>query len=628
MKTRGISGLLLCALLCVLLCGTAFSEASGEKILIVNGVDAFESPEGQGWEFDARTGTLILNGYDGGPINFKGFGLTLELAAGSSNIINSDIEKSRTALGADTFGYSEDHLTIVGGEGSSLLIEGDLQGIYAQGDISIKNCKLTVNIQSTAKSEELVSAGTMSSYTFSCVRAGGELLIEDCHAELSSAGSGENGKKTYTGLSSATGRTKILRGSININAASTGIQASSGELRMEGCVLDVRGDDNAAIVSQRGGVYMQGCSGSVVSKGAQGIGVTSQRGEGVFLEDCNLDMDTVYYGIMALAGEFIMQGGSLEYINSCTYGIYAAKSAEITGQAVLDGQDCSFVLYLPAASGCLTDKTAKINGVQLYNSKQDIMIMGQMLIDAQDAAFLSGQASGRSVEFAPDSVIEIEEGALLEMIQAASLEFNGELTNYGRVSLDGGASVNNGRLVNLGLVEQVQGTAIYNPGEAYTLCTARFEAGGNEVKLIHSPGEEVRENILEAGCLEEGSYEAVIYCQDCDEELSREQGVLEAKGHAFGREWVKDDGEHWQECPDCGARNEAGAHEFVWVTDKEASAGGAGLKHEECAVCGYIGGYEEIPAQGTGDAGNILLLSILTAGALAGCLALRRARRV
>ena len=85
-----------------------------------------------------------------------------------------------------------------------------------------------------------------------------------------------------------------------------------------------------------------------------------------------------------------MQGGSLEYINSCTYGIYAAKSAEITGQAVLDGQDCSFVLYLPAASGCLTDKTAKINGVQLYNSKQDIMIMGQMLIDAQDAAFLSG----------------------------------------------------------------------------------------------------------------------------------------------------------------------------------------------------------------------------------------------
>ena len=41
------------------------------------------------------------------------------------------------------------------------------------------------------------------------------------------------------------------------------------------------------------------------------------------------------------------------------------------------------------------------------------------------------------------------------------------------------------------------------------------------------------------------------------------------------------------------------AHTFAWVTDREATATEAGLRHEECTVCGYEKAAVEIPATGT-----------------------------
>lgn len=71
-------------------------------------------------------------------------------------------------------------------------------------------------------------------------------------------------------------------------------------------------------------------------------------------------------------------------------------------------------------------------------------------------------------------------------------------------------------------------------------------------------------------------------------------------------------------CSECGYECQ---HTFVWVTDKEATATAAGLKHEECTVCGYAKAAVEIPATTvpqTGDAGNmaqwIALLGVSTGG--------------
>lgn len=49
------------------------------------------------------------------------------------------------------------------------------------------------------------------------------------------------------------------------------------------------------------------------------------------------------------------------------------------------------------------------------------------------------------------------------------------------------------------------------------------------------------------------------------------------------------------------ATNDAAAHELEWVTDRAATATEPGVRHEECAVCGYARAAVEVPATGETD---------------------------
>ena len=51
--------------------------------------------------------------------------------------------------------------------------------------------------------------------------------------------------------------------------------------------------------------------------------------------------------------------------------------------------------------------------------------------------------------------------------------------------------------------------------------------------LGHSAAESVKENEKAATCTEAGSYESVVYCSVCHEELSRETVTVAALGHDF-----------------------------------------------------------------------------------------------
>lgn len=53
--------------------------------------------------------------------------------------------------------------------------------------------------------------------------------------------------------------------------------------------------------------------------------------------------------------------------------------------------------------------------------------------------------------------------------------------------------------------------------------------------LGHTEGEAVEENRVAADCVNDGSYETVVYCTACDEELSRETIAVDAPGHVPGR---------------------------------------------------------------------------------------------
>ena len=82
-------------------------------------------------------------------------------------------------------------------------------------------------------------------------------------------------------------------------------------------------------------------------------------------------------------------------------------------------------------------------------------------------------------------------------------------------------------------------------------------------------------------------------------------------------------------CSECGYECQ---HTFVWVTDKEATATAAGLKHEECMVCGYAKAAVEIPATtvplaGLGNMAQWVALLAVSTGGLGGMLLHSRRRR-
>ena len=61
-----------------------------------------------------------------------------------------------------------------------------------------------------------------------------------------------------------------------------------------------------------------------------------------------------------------------------------------------------------------------------------------------------------------------------------------------------------------------------------TLGTAALSATG------HTVAEAVSENVADATCTEDGSYESVVYCSVCGEEISRETVTVETTGHTEG----------------------------------------------------------------------------------------------
>ena len=99
--------------------------------------------------------------------------------------------------------------------------------------------------------------------------------------------------------------------------------------------------------------------------------------------------------------------------------------------------------------------------------------------------------------------------------------------------------------------------------DSVVYCTVCGEELSRETVTVaatgHTAGEAVVENEVAATCTKEGSYESVIYCTVCGEELSREAVTVAATGHTY----------------------EAG--EFEWNNDCSAAA-----LTFTCSVCGDV----------------------------------------
>ena len=78
---------------------------------------------------------------------------------------------------------------------------------------------------------------------------------------------------------------------------------------------------------------------------------------------------------------------------------------------------------------------------------------------------------------------------------------------------------------------------------------------------------------------------------------------IDSHNHNYGTKWKYDSTNHWHECED-GEKADITAHNFKWITDKEATATEKGSKHEECTVCGYKKAAVDIPAIGFGSSSD------------------------
>ncbi len=108
----------------------------------------------------------------------------------------------------------------------------------------------------------------------------------------------------------------------------------------------------------------------------------------------------------------------------------------------------------------------------------------------------------------------------------------------------------------------------------------------------HTAGEPTQENVVPATCTTDGSYDEVIKCTECGEEMSRTHKILPATGHKFVDTVVAPtctaQGYTLHKCSVCGEETkdtykDALGHEYGdWVIDVEATETTEGSKHRDC----------------------------------------------
>ncbi|MBQ6498990.1 MAG: hypothetical protein IJI48_03730, partial [Ruminococcus sp.] len=120
----------------------------------------------------------------------------------------------------------------------------------------------------------------------------------------------------------------------------------------------------------------------------------------------------------------------------------------------------------------------------------------------------------------------------------------------------------------------------------------------------HTPGEAVQENVVPASCKAEGSYDEVVYCTECGEEISREAKTIDKLAHTPGEavyenEVVTHGGIYIPfvvYCTECGEEisretlvEPIVTHSLTFVDEVPATYEADGVKaHYECSVCGAL----------------------------------------
>lgn len=119
-------------------------------------------------------------------------------------------------------------------------------------------------------------------------------------------------------------------------------------------------------------------------------------------------------------------------------------------------------------------------------------------------------------------------------------------------------------------------------GKHCSVCNAVLVKQDTIPATGHTPDAAVRENKVAATCTTAGSYDEVVYCTACGNEVSRTQKTIDKLAHDYDTTtWVKaDENQHGHKCKNCDA-----------ITDLTAHVPGAAATEttpQLCTVCGYV----------------------------------------
>lgn len=337
---------------------------------------------------------------------------------------------------------------------------------------------------------------------------------------------------------------------------------------------------------------------------------------------------TLAKDVALLPGVTVEVGQDAELIVAEGASVYVYGLTEWNSKYVYTGKNSGFipVRYSPSGVGSrgLADAMVNINGVLTIN--------GEIYTTASGANICSSLGTGKVIQVSSPGAGTIT----YQNSQADSKYIEIPITPAKLRNADGTyfetATVKTGTTVNYykdGGIWHVH-TAVPVPAKDAT-CTEKGNTAGTKCSVCnkilsgveeipakgHTPGKAVKESVVLATCEAAGSYEEVVYCEVCKEELTRVSKTLPAMGHTRGvavRENVID-----STCADEGSCDEVvycevckkelsreakviekKAHTPVDVAEVPATCTEPGTTAgTKCDVCGTIlSGVKEIPANG------------------------------
>ncbi|MCD7784419.1 MAG: hypothetical protein LUH18_02385 [Oscillospiraceae bacterium] len=321
------------------------------------------------------------------------------------------------------------------------------------------------------------------------------------------------------------------------------IHVSSGSLTISGGTNDALSaviDSNGAAIGSNSGEDFSGSivitGGNIISSAGTGAGIGSGY-KGKFSGTISIAGGTVAGS--AVIGAGIGSGANKEGGFSGTINISGGTvtgSTTGTGAGIGGGEAGDF-------SGSITISGGTVTAINSYNRNSGAGIGAGAYATFSGSINITGgtikatSANSEGIGVGKQGTVSSTAVYNLVCDVVSNNEVIGTLTDLSTV-VSGSTSTNTtvSHSYDNGTVTQ-EATCTDEGVMTYTCLACGSTYTGVIAKISHTAGEAVVEDEVLATCTEDGSYDKVVYCTDCGEELSRETITVPATGHSYTVEW-------------------------------------------------------------------------------------------